>query len=1007
MSRSARSLVLAACVLALGAAFLPAAEAIRPPAVPLITHDPYFSLWSAADRLTDDWPKHWTGRTQAMAAFIRIDGKPYRVMGPSPRRVPALAQAGLQVSPTRTVYTFRDAGIELGLTFLSPLLASDLDILSRPVSYVTFEARAVDGASHAVALYMDATAEIAVNDTTQSVVWSRLAVDGAEALAIGSKDQPVLAKRGDNLRIDWGYFYLAVPSGQGARTRLGSAVPSREAFLKDGRLPARDDMDMPRSVDEDYPAASVVFDCGRLDAAPVTRRVMAAYDDRFSIEYFYRKLRPYWRRAGMDAAGLLEAAAKDYPALAERCRRFDDEFMADLAAAGGPGYAALGALSYRQSLAAHKLAADIDGTPLFFPKENFSNGCISTVDVIYPEAPMYLLMSPPLMRALLAPVFDYAKAGEWKFPFAPHDLGTYPQANGQVYGGGARTEENQMPVEESGNLILLAAALAKVEGTPAFALKYWDQIRTWAEYLESQGPGSREPALHRRLRRPSGPQRQPVDQGHPGPAGLCRPVRAGREEGGGRGVYEARGGLRQRMGAHGRRRGPLPAGLRQARDLEPEIQPGLGQAPGIQPLSGRRGPQGDRLLYEKPASLRPAAGQPQGIHQARLDFVDGHAGRRAGGFRRPARPRFGLAEQNPRPRSSHRLVLDEHGQAGRIPGPSGRRGRPHQDAGRPGPGNEMGGPGIEMTRKERTMKQTLLLILAAVLVMAVGCSKSAKTEAKAGTFKDDLTFLQQHTRVAVLEDLGGTAQIAVNPDLQGRVMTSTAGGSDGLSFGWINRAALASTENNLHMNAFGGEDRFWLGPEGGQFSIFFKKGAPFNLDNWFTPPPINEGEFRVVSQQMSAVHFRKQMKLVNYSGTEFDLEVNRVVTVLEKPALATLGIELPAGVRAVAYSSDNTVTNTGLNAWTKETGLAVHLDPGHVQSLPGDDDRRSLQDGRRRSPGADRQRRLFRQGSGRPAHRRKRGPLFQGRRATSAARSGSPRGGPCRSPGATTRPTAF
>jgi hypothetical protein len=219
------------------------------------------------------------------------------------------------------------------------------------------------------------------------------------------------------------------------------------------------------------------------------------------------------------------------------------------------------------------------------------------------------------------------------------------------------------------------------------------------------------------------------------------------------------------------------------------------------------------------------------------------------------------------------------------------------------------------------MKQTILFILAAVLVMAVGCSKSAKTETKAATFKDDLAFLQQHTRVAVLEDLGGTAQIAVNPDLQGRVMTSTAGGPDGLSFGWINRAAIASTENNLHMNAFGGEDRFWLGPEGGQFSIFFKKGAPFSLDNWFTPPPINQGEFRIVSQQMSAVHFRKAMRLVNYSGTEFDLEVNRVVSVLEKPALAAFGIDLPDGVRAVGYSSDNSITNNGLNAWTKETGL--------------------------------------------------------------------------------------
>ncbi len=495
MSRSARIFLLAAFGSAFCAAFLPAlsaagapaAERVRPPAVPLITHDPYFSLWSAADRLTDDWPKHWTGRTQALAAFVRVDGRPYRVIGPSPERVPALAQTGLRIFPTRSVYSFRDAGIELTVTFLSPLLADDLDVLSRPVSYLTFEARSADGRPHDVALYFDATAEIAVNDAGQSVVWSRLAVDGAEALAIGSKDQPVLAKRGDDLRIDWGYFYLAVPAGQGARTRLGSAEPSRAAFLKDGRLPVRDDLDMPRNVEDDDPAASAAFDLGPVGAEPVSRWLMAAYDDRFSIEYFYRRLRPYWRRNGMDAGGLLESAARDYPALAERCRRFDDELMADLTAAGGPKYAALGALSYRQSLAAHKLAADIDGTALFFPKENFSNGCISTVDVIYPEAPMYLLMSPPLLRALLTPVFDYAKVGEWKFPFAPHDLGTYPQANGQVYGGGARTEEDQMPVEESGNLILLAAALAKAEGRPSFALKYWDQIRTWAGYLKAKG----------------------------------------------------------------------------------------------------------------------------------------------------------------------------------------------------------------------------------------------------------------------------------------------------------------------------------------------------------------------------------------------------------------------------------------------------------------------------------------------------------------------------------------
>lgn len=462
-------------------------QAVRPPAVPLVTHDPYFSLWSAADRLTDDWPRHWTGRVQALAALARIDGKPFRIMGTYPRSAPALAQAWLEIFPTRSVYVFRDAGVELTATFLSPLLAEDLDVLSRPVSYLTFAVRSTDGRPHDVALYVDASSEIAVNETSQSVVWSRLRLDGLEALSLGTRDQPVLGRKGDDLRIDWGYFYLGVPDGQGARTALALAQPSRQAFLTGGRPPLRDETAMPRPVSDGYPVAAASFDLGPVGAEAVTRRVLLAYDDRFSIEYFFRKLRPYWRRGGWEASDLLEAATREATALAERCRRFDEELMADLTAAGGAKYAQLSALAYRQSIAAHKLAADIDGTPLFFPKENFSNGCISTVDVIYPEAPMYLLFNPALMRALLTPVFEYGRLGEWKFPFAPHDLGTYPLANGQVYGGGAKSEENQMPVEESGNMILMAAALARAEGTPAYAVRYWDQIRTWAEYLKAKG----------------------------------------------------------------------------------------------------------------------------------------------------------------------------------------------------------------------------------------------------------------------------------------------------------------------------------------------------------------------------------------------------------------------------------------------------------------------------------------------------------------------------------------
>ncbi|HPW16952.1 MAG TPA: hypothetical protein PLP83_01080 [Candidatus Aminicenantes bacterium] len=224
--------------------------------------------------------------------------------------------------------------------------------------------------------------------------------------------------------------------------------------------------------------------------------------------------------------------------------------------------------------------------------------------------------------------------------------------------------------------------------------------------------------------------------------------------------------------------------------------------------------------------------------------------------------------------------------------------------------------------------------LVIVVALAAGCARPAKAP-EGALFKDDLAFLEAHSKPVVLSRAGGPARVAVSPGLQGRVMTSTADGPDGLSFGWIGREAIASGVNDPHMNSFGGEDRFWLGPEGGQFSIFFKPGDPFDLDHWRTPPPVNEGAFEVVSRAEDRVRFRKIMTLTNYSGTVFDLEADREVRLLGAADVAALGLPVPEGVRMVAYATDNRVTNIGARAWAKETGLLSIWILGMFNPSPG------------------------------------------------------------------------
>jgi hypothetical protein len=402
---------------------------LRPPATPLIVHDPYFSVWSFADSLNQQPTKHWTGADQPITGLARIDGSAYRFMGTAPREAKPMPQSSRVLTPTRTIYEFEAGGVRLTLTFLTPALPHDLEILSRPLTYVDFAVRSMDGRSHDVQLYFDASSILAVNQGEDRTIASQAQVGPIRALRASAEDQRILSRSGDNLRIEWGHLYVAAPPGQDPATLRIANQSGRRSFVETGRLPESDELEQPARPGRDALLLAAAFDLGRV-SGETKRRLMIAYDDVFSIEYFNRRLRPWWRRNGAGAADLMKSAAADYTRLAEESRRFDEELTADLVKNGGAKFAALAILAYRQTLAAHKLAADLDGTPLYFSKENFSNGCIGTVDVTYPSAPFFLLLNPQLLKAQLRPILDYASLPRWRFPFAPHDLGQYPLANG-------------------------------------------------------------------------------------------------------------------------------------------------------------------------------------------------------------------------------------------------------------------------------------------------------------------------------------------------------------------------------------------------------------------------------------------------------------------------------------------------------------------------------------------------------------------------------------------------
>jgi hypothetical protein len=206
------------------------------------------------------------------------------------------------------------------------------------------------------------------------------------------------------------------------------------------------------------------------------------------------------------------------------------------------------------------------------------------------------------------------------------------------------------------------------------------------------------------------------------------------------------------------------------------------------------------------------------------------------------------------------------------------------------------------------------------LFMAVSCTNTSSTE---GTFGFDLEFLKKsEPGILILEDLSGDSKIIISPNLQGRVMTSTAGGDQGISFGWLNYDLLATRKTAKHMTAFGGEERFWLGPEGGQFSIYFKKGVDFSFENWQVPAEIDSEPFELISATKTEAKLTREMHVENYLGTALDLRVDRGIRLLAKETMnQLLGIKIGKEVKMVGFETANSITNTGKTPWNKTNGM--------------------------------------------------------------------------------------
>jgi hypothetical protein len=477
-----------------------AADLIRPPAVPLAVRGPYLSTWLPATSLPGTWQQFWTGHTTAMGGIVRIDGTAYMFMGAptivlnvpngnygSPSTVQgfeqALRQTLLEVTPTRSRFHLEGGGVGLIVEFFSPVEPGDLRRQSIPMSYVVITAQSLDGQSHDVQLYEDISGEWTSGDDTQVITWAPYSDSSLRAWTVQLQNQQPLTEQ-DQLAA-WGTVVWATPVASTLTYQSGQDIVVRGQFVSNGVLTNSNDTNY-RAIQDNWPVFAFCLDLGQVGDSAVTVPLSIGQVRTPALSYLGQNLQPLWTSYFSGWQDMADFFHSDLTAATGRADKLDATISGDAQRAGGTAYAGLCALSLRQAYGGTELVVGPGNAPWAFLKEISSSGNVSTVDVVYPASPVWMYADPAYLSLLLEPLLAYAETGGWPETYAEHDLGTsYPVASGHNNG----VEEN-MPVEESGNILIMTAAYLRQapSAAAAFATAHYKILKQWADYLVANLP---------------------------------------------------------------------------------------------------------------------------------------------------------------------------------------------------------------------------------------------------------------------------------------------------------------------------------------------------------------------------------------------------------------------------------------------------------------------------------------------------------------------------------------